>query len=462
MAMKLQMNMRQSQRVVMTPQLQQAIKLLQMSRLELEQTVSDYLVENPLLEEVEELSESNENEISPTSRNAISQSIDWQGWSGLRKGRDTDWEDAVPYNQRLATEMTLEGHLLWQLNLSALTEGEKSIAQLIIGNIDERGYLCCSLEDIAADMAVPSEHVGVVLRQIQGLDPPGVAARDLRECLLIQAEGRGLTHSLTWTIIDQFLSNLERKNYKAIAKAMGVGLHEVSHAIKIIKGMEPRPGRPFYNVDNQAIVPDVIVVWFEGKWHVLRNDEGLPRIRIQPEYKLGAKKNAVDLEQTNTYLGEKMRMAQWLLRSLEQRNKTIIRVVESILKFQESFFSKGQAHLKPLGLKQVADDVSMHESTVSRVTANKYLYSPYGIFSLKYFFSGSIARTGNGMHAVTPGSVREMIRKMIAEENTDHPLSDQEIVNQLDHQKVTLARRTVAKYRAKLRIATANQRKRVF
>ncbi len=465
MAMKLQMNMRQSQRVVMTPQLQQAIKLLQMSRLELKQTVSDYLVENPLLEEVEELeelSESNENEISPTSRNAISQSIDWQGWRGLRKGRDTDWEDAAPYNQRLATEMTLEGHLLWQLNLSALTEGEKSIAQLIIGNIDERGYLCCSLEDIAADMAVPSEHVGVVLRQIQGLDPPGVAARDLRECLLIQAEGRGLTHSLTWTIIDQFLSNLERKNYKAIAKAMGVGLHEVSHAIKIIEGMEPRPGRPFYNVDNQAIVPDVIVVWFEGKWHVLRNDEGLPRIRIQPEYKLGAKKNAVDLEQTNAYLGEKMRMAQWLLRSLEQRNKTIIRVVESILKFQESFFSKGQAHLKPLVLKQVADDVSMHESTVSRVTANKYLYSPYGIFSLKYFFSGSIARTGNGMHAVTPGSVREMIRKMIAEENTDHPLSDQEIVNQLDHQKVTLARRTVAKYRAKLRIATAHQRTRVF
>ncbi len=462
MAMKLQMNMRLSQRVVMTPQLQQAIKLLQMSRLELEQTVSDYLVENPLLEEVEELSESNENEISPTSLNAISQSIDWQGWRGLRKGRDTDWEDAAPYNQRLATEMTLEGHLLWQLNLSALTEGEKSIAQLIIGNIDERGYLCCSLEDIAADMAVPSEHVGVVLRQIQGFDPPGVAARDLRECLLIQAEGRGLTHSLTWTIIDQFLSNLERKNYKAIAKAMGVGLHEVFHSIKIIEGMEPRPGRPFYNVDNQAIVPDVIVVWFEGKWHVLRNDEGLPRIRIQPEYKLGAKKNAVDLEQTNTYLGEKMRMAQWLLRSLEQRNKTIIRVVESILKFQESFFSKGQAHLKPLVLKQVADDVSMHESTVSRVTANKYLYSPYGIFSLKYFFSGSIARTGNGMHDVTPGAVREMIRKMIAEENTDHPFSDQEIVNQLDHQKVTLARRTVAKYRAKLRIATANQRKRVF
>ena len=462
MAMKLQMDMRLSQRLVMTPQLQQAIKLLQMSRLELEQTVSEHLIENPLLEEVEGESVSTEDDISPTSLNPIAQSIDWQGWSGIRQSRYTAPEDAVPYNQRVATETTLEEHLLWQLNLSALTEDEKSIARLIIGNIDERGYLCCPLEDIATDTSMSSDRVGVVLRHVQGFDPPGVAARDLRECLLIQAESLGLTHSLVWTIIDRYLSHLERKNYKAITKAVGVGLHEISHAVRIIEGMEPRPGRPFYNVDNQAIIPDVIVVRFEGKWHVLRNDEGLPRIRIQPEYKALVGKGPVESEATQTYLGEKMRSARWLVRSLDQRNKTIIRVAESILKFQEPFFSKGRAYLKPLVLKQVADDVSMHESTVSRVTANKFLYSPHGIFRLKYFFSGSIARTGNEMPDVTPGAVREMIRNMIAEEDADHPLSDQEVVNRLDRQKVALARRTVAKYRAELRIAPANQRKRAF
>ena len=461
--MKLQMDMRLSQRLVMTSQLQQAIKLLQLSRLELKQTVSEYLIENPLLEEMEGPSASSEDEFYPTSMNPTSESIDWQGWSGVRQSRsNTAQEDEVPSNQRVPTETTLEDHLVWQLNLSALTEEEKSIARLIIGNIDERGYLCCSLEDIVADASVSSVRAAVVLRHIQGFDPLGVAARNLRECLLIQAEGLGLTHSLVWTIICRFLSHLERKNYKAVAKAVGVGLHEISQAVKIIEGMEPRPGRPFYNVDNQAIVPDVIVVRFEGKWHVIRNDEGLPRLRLHPEYKALAAKGSVASEKTQTYLGEKIRSAQWLVRSLDQRNKTIVRVAESILKFQEPFFSKGRAYLRPLVLKQIADDVSLHESTVSRVTANKYLYSSHGIFCLKYFFSGSIARASSEMPDVTPGIVREMIRKMIEEEDTDHPLSDQGIVNRLGEQKVTLARRTVAKYRAELRIAPANQRKRAF
>ena len=462
MAMKLQMDMRLSQRLVMTPQLQQSIKLLQMSRLELEQTVSEYLVENPLLEEVEP-DVSAEDETSPVSLDPNSQSIDWQGWSNMRQSGYVASGDEVSRNQRVATETTLEEHLLWQLNLSALTDEEKSIAQLIIGNIDERGYLCCSLEDVVAGTSVSPESVGVVFRQVQGFDPPGVAARDLRECLLIQAESLGLSHSLVWIIIDRFLPHLERKKYKAIAKVLGVGLHEISHAVKIIEGMEPRPGRPFYNVNNQAIIPDVIVMWFEGKWHVLRNDDGLPRIRIQPKYQALVAKGSVEAKETQIYLGEKMRLARWLVRSLDQRNKTIMRVAESILKFQEPFFSKGREYLKPLVLRQVADDVSMHESTVSRVTVNKYLYSPQrGMFSLKHFFSGGIARTGGELPDVTPETVREMIRKIIAEENTYHPLSDQEIVNRLSQQKVAFARRTVAKYRTELRIAPANQRKVAF
>ena len=461
--MKLQMDMRLSQRLVMTPQLQQAIKLLQMSRLELERTLSEHVMENPLLEEVEEANVSADDDpSSPLSVPYALQTIDWQGWSRFRQSRYTAPEDAVPANQRVATETTLEEHLVWQLTLSWLPEDQKSIARLIIGNIDEHGYLRCPLEDIAADTSVSVDRVAVVLRHLQGFDPPGVAARDLRECLLIQAANLGLAHSLVWTIIDRFLSHLERKNYKGLAKATGVSLHEISHAVKIIEGMEPRPGRPFYSVDNQAIVPDVIVIPFEGKWRAFRNDEGLPRIRIHPAYKELVARRSMQPEETQTYLGEKMRSAQWLVRSLDQRNKTIVRVVESILKFQEPFFSKGRAYLKPLGLKQVADDVSIHESTVSRVTTNKYLYAPHGIFSLKHFFPTGIARTGTAMHDVTPGAVRAMIQKMVAAEDRDHPLSDQEIMRRLGQQHVTLARRTVAKYRAELRIPPTHQRKRVF
>ncbi len=443
----------------MTPQLQQSIKLLQMSRLELEQTVSEYLIENPLLEEVDPAVLA-EDEFSPSaSLSSISHGVDWQGWNSVRQYRSSAFGDMPPNDQRVAIEITLAEHLLWQLNLSALTNAEKVIARFIIGNIDERGYLCCSLDDIAADMCVSPDHVGVVLRQVQGFDPLGVAARDLRECLLIQTESLGLTHSIVWKIIDRFLSHVEHKKYKLIAKAMGVGCHEISSAMKIIAGMEPCPGRPFYSVDNQAIIPDVIVVPFEGKWHVLRNDDSLPHIRIQPEYEALMAKDSARSKETKAYLGEKMKWARWLVRSLDQRNKTIIRVTESILKFQEPFFSKGRSYLQPLVLKQIADDVSLHESTVSRVTVNKYLYSPHGIFSLKHFFSGSIARTGNALPSVTPETVRAMIKKIIAEENINHPFSDQEIVNRLRQQKVAFARRTVAKYRAELRIAPANQRK---
>ena len=245
-------------------------------------------------------------------------------------------------------------------------------------------------------------------------------------------------------------------------KDVGVGLHEVSHAVKIIEGMEPRPGRPFFNVENQAIVPDVIVNFFEGEWRAFRNEDGIPRLRIQPQYKALVQKKSFASEEAQAYLGEKIRSAQWLVRSLDQRDKTIIRVVQSILKFQEPFFSRGRSYLKPLVLRQVANDVSMHESTVSRVTANKYLYSPHGIFSLKYFFSGSISRTGDEASCVTPLAVREVIRKIIAEEDGDRPLRDQDIVSLLGQQNIPLARRTVAKYRAELRIGPASQRKRQF
>jgi RNA polymerase sigma-54 factor len=314
-----------------------------------------------------------------------------------------------------------------------------------------------------------------VLHDIQTFDPTGVGARDLSECLLLQLGhlGKGpigslgarpgaLKGSIVEAVVQHHLKDLEKRQYAKVAKALDVTVEEVFQATKVIEALEPKPGRPFSNTQNYVIIPDVFVVKTEGEWVVLLNDDGLPRMRISPYYKQMMASADGGSSETKAYLDEKLRAAQWVIRSIEQRNKTIVKVVSSIVKFQEQFFEKGIQYLKPLVLKQVAEDIGMHESTISRVTANKYMYCPQGMLELKFFFNAGLQRADQPSDMLSSVTVREMIKKMVAEEDANHPLKDEEIAARLRERQVLIARRTVAKYRAEENIPPATQRKRFF
>ena len=505
--MKLRLDLRLSQKLIMTPQLQQAIKLLQLSRLELQQTLAQHLMENPLLEETP--AEVEEEEAGATDEGGQdakeSSSSDEAGGTGEvkeegaesaeelsatswedyfdsdRRGGDMEYpssaQDEYPsYEQTLVKPTSLEEHLLWQLGLSGVSDQDKAIGRIIIGNIDDDGYLRTSLEEIASDAHVSVEEVQSVLRHVQSFDPAGVGARDLAECLLIQLghlDGdpigrppRGsnlLRGSLVESIVMSHLKDLEKKQYGRIAKVCGVTVEEVFKAAQVIEGLEPKPGRPYFSEENHIIIPDVFVVKNEGEWVVLLNDDGLPRMRIAPYYKhMMLSSKGSNSEETKAYLDEKLRAAQWVIKSIEQRNKTIVKVVTSLVKFQEQFFEKGIQYLKPLVLKQVAEDIGMHESTISRVTANKYLYCPQGLLELKFFFNTGIQRSDDNGEMLSSVTVKEMIRKMVAEEDPQSPLKDEEIAANLKGHQIMIARRTVAKYRSEEHIPSASQRKRFF
>lgn len=508
--MDLKLDLRLSQKLVMTPQLQQAIKLLQLSRLELQQVLSQHILENPLLEELS--AEADEGD-APTPEEVVAGGTEEVSGSAATVDRDTggeiesgdvhefseplspggwedyfesDWRprsgesgtfqegDFPSYDQTLTKPATLEDHLLWQLRLSSEDEEEKAIGHMLIGNLDEDGYLRTSIEEVAEEARVSVARVDSVLSLIQTFDPLGVAARDLQECLLIQLRhlhnpiGNGYVHggtrqaSLLELIIKDHLHDLQKKRYPSVAKAVGRSVEEIVEAVHIIEGLEPKPGRPYGSDNNQVIVPDVFVFKDEDEWRVILNDDGMPRVRLSPYYTemLGTNRGSGDT--TKAYLEEKLRGAQWIIRSLEQRNKTILKVVDSLIKFQEAFLEKGLQHLKPLVLKQVAEDVGMHESTISRVTTNKYMYCPQGMLELKFFFNAGIQRAEPGAEDLSSITVRELIREMVGQENPGKPLKDQEIVSRLRARGIVIARRTVAKYRAELNIAPASQRKRMY
>lgn len=508
--MELKLDLRLSQKLVMTPQLQQAIKLLQLSRLELQQVLSQHILENPILEELgadvdegdaptpeEVVAEGTEEaggsvatvdrdtggEIEPGDDNEFSEPLSPGGWEDYF---ESDWRprseesrtfpegDFPSYDQTLTKPATLEDHLLWQLRLSSEDEEEKAIGHMLIGNLDEDGYLRTSIEEIAEEARVSVAKVDSVLSLIQTFDPIGVAARDLQECLLIQLRhlhkpvGNGFVHdgtrreSLLELIIKGHLRDLQKKRYASVAKTVGRSVQEIVEAVHIIEGLEPKPGRPYGSDNNQVIVPDVFVFKDEDEWRVVLNDDGMPRVRLNPYYTemLGTKRG--DGDATKAYLEDKLRGAQWIIRSLEQRNKTILKVVESLIKFQKAFLEKGIQYLKPLVLKQVAEDVAMHESTISRVTTNKYMYCPQGMLELKFFFNAGIQRAEPGAEDLSSITVRELIREMVGQENPGKPLKDQEIVSRLRARGIVIARRTVAKYRAERNIAPASQRKRMY
>jgi len=481
MALELRQQLKLSQQLVMTPQLQQAIKLLQLSRMELIDLVQQELEENPVLEEGVEVEpgdapEIAEGEVAPgDNENQVEEvkaddegmnDIDWQTYlegynlGGTVASSYEEDEDRPSYENLLTKKRTLSDHLMWQLTLTRLGDLEGRIATEIVGNIDDDGYLKASVEDISDVTGAPVALVESALEMVQELDPPGVAARNLQECLLIQVRQLGMEGSLVESVLRDHIDELETRKYQVIAKALGVSLDEILATAKIIATLDPRPGSPFGQEDVHYITPDIFVYKIGGEYVVVLNDEGLPNLRINSFYRSALSGAAEVDEKAGEYIQEKMRGAVWLIKSIHQRQRTIYKVSKSIIKFQRDFFDKGIEHLKPLVLRDVANDIDMHESTISRVTTNKYMQTPGGLFELKYFFNSGISTTGGD--AIASESVKTKIKEIIAGENPKKPYSDQKIVLILRESGIDIARRTVTKYREMLGVGSSTERKRLF
>ncbi|WP_028578430.1 RNA polymerase factor sigma-54 [Desulfomicrobium escambiense] len=476
MGLELRQNLKLTQQLVMTPQLQQAIKLLQLSRFELLEAVQQELLENPMLEEApRELSEEVEAQAPPAEQRAdvsfddaeLMRNADWENYLGDFSSttkqvqfKETEaLEEMMSYEARLSGKPSLEGHLLWQLCLSNITEEEEAIGEAIIGNLDSLGYLTTSAEEIASETLSPLALVQSVLYRLQRFDPVGVAARSPKECLLIQLEVLGQDDPILISLVDEHLEDIEKRRYKPLLRKFKIQMEDLKAYLDIIQTLDPMPGAS-YGSDNTVFVsPDVFVYEYEGDFVIVMNDDGLPKLQLSPYY----------MEDTNLavkgpdreYLHDKMRSAMWLMKSLHQRQRTLYKVVESIVRFQRAFFEHGVTKLKPLILKDVADDIEMHESTVSRITTSKYVATPHGIFELKFFFNSALEMDDGTQ--VGSESVKAIIKKMVSEEDPKHPYSDEKIAAVLKEKlDVNIARRTVAKYRAVLGIESSSKRKQVF
>lgn len=560
-SMRMGLEMRMSQQLIMTPQLQQAIKLLQLSRIELEELIDQNLIENPTLEiasaeDDEESREEKKSEDTGEAENLVEEQVqlsydeEWQHYiesgAGVMqdvKTRTADTDDTSnPLEATISRERTLMDHLLWQLDLSDFSDEERDIAEYLIGNIDEEGYLSISLRELLAttpdlhqmikemllkseieplvdEATIPyfglyhqtrgavetkrkgkkrkkapqldeegedieeevdfsqvsDEHCGAlerVLRRIQKFDPPGVATRTLQECLVNQLRALKMEDSLSMKIIAENMQLLEQKDLKRIARLQKVDIQEVVKAYQIITELEPKPGRPFGGEVTQYVVPDVFIYKRGNEYVVNMNQESIPRLRINPYYQSFLKNNKEESnpgkqqdeenqDMTYQYILEKIKAGDWLMKSIEQRQKTIYKVTKSILKFQYDFFEKGIDYLKPLVLKDVAEDIEVHESTVSRITTNKYVHTPQGIFELKYFFTSGIDQ-GDG-DVISSKKIKDYIQKLIDSEDKKKPYTDLQIKTELmQNAGIKVARRTVAKYREAMNILPSNKRKQLY
>jgi len=468
-ALETKLLLKTTQKLVMTATLQQAIKLLPLSRLELIQKVHQEILENPFLEEVatQEMSDTdlaNAEQPQETSQESEEFEVDWaaylQDFSSSPDYVPTISKEVPSLEATLKSETSLAEHLLWQLSLSVHDELEKQIGAYLIGNIDDDGYLQCQTEEVAKGFGTEEEQICAVLEVIQAFDPPGVGARDLQESLLIQLHHLEMDDSLAWKIVQHYLSQLDERYFQKIAKSFGATITEVIAAVGLIRTLDPKPGSRFNSPRVEYIVPDVVIVKVDDDYQVVLNEDGMPSLRINALYQNVLRQNDGMQSDTREYLEEKFRSAIWLMKSVEQRRQTLLRVTKSLCKFQREFLDKGLAYLKPLVLKDVADDIGMHESTVSRVTTNKYVYTPQGVFELKFFFhSGLESLDGDAMSSV---SVKDIIRKAVVAEDSHKPLTDQQLMMILEAKGVKIARRTIAKYRQELHIAPASRRKRLF
>jgi len=476
MAIELKQSVRLSQQLVMTPQLQQAIKLLQLSRLELTEAINQEMLENPVLEELSEM----EFEPVPETRHTDEaegekpketedsyETLDWDKflddyedlqYAGGHTGGGPDRDEMPSIENTTSQPVTLTDHLIWQLKLSYFTFEEEKIGRLIIGNLNDDGYILTDLDQIAQEAGATRAQVEAALAKVQTFDPAGVGARDLKECLLLQAKQFGGADPVVEAIIRDHLHQLETKDYRLIARVLKAPMPRVRDAVKLIQSLEPKPGRPFFTDRTDYITPDIFVYKVADDFVVVLNEDGLPRLRVSPYYRRLLKDKGKDTEMTREYIQDKLRSAVWLIRSLHQRQRTIYRVMESILKHQHDFFERGIGLLKPMVLRDVAVDIQMHESTVSRVTTNKYVYTPQGIFPMKFFFNSKINTIEGG--EVASEMVKDRIRHILESESQGKPLSDQEIVAKAREFGIDIARRTVTKYREMMGILSSTKRKR--
>jgi RNA polymerase sigma-54 factor len=506
MALEQKLRLKLAQRLVMTPSLQQAIKLLQLSRLELEETLAQEILENPVLdvEETDEASATDGEQEPGSDQNELESSAQEDG----KPESAAESEDAMPTAEESYGDIDLEAffadylgdarpegpsmsapspdqdlrlenmvseapglydHLLWQLHLLDCGESEMEICEFIIGNLDEDGFLRASIDEICQGTGCAERAAQDALAIVQSLDPPGIAAPNLQDCLAAQVEhlmmesndnGNGELLAVAATVIAGHWDDLLHQKWEVIADSLGFAeLAEIKPVLDVIQGLELKPGRNFHRDDNQYLEPDVYVRVVDGEYAITLNDDGLPRLRINPRYARMLEGKLLD-DQANEYLRDKMRSAMWLMKSIDQRQRTIYKVANSIVSFQREFLEKGIEHLRPMVLRQVAEDIGMHESTISRVVSNKYMYTPRGLFPMKYFFhSGVDSARGENVSSMV---VKERIRKLVEAEDPERPLSDSKIMRMLQKEGIRLARRTVAKYREEMMIPSSDKRKKVF
>jgi RNA polymerase sigma-54 factor len=479
MAIQQKLHTKLVQKLILTPSLQQAIKLLPMSTLELADLLNQEMVENPLLEEVptEELqpAEQQQQQEKPADQQPADKGDAWDDADyeyffgdylddGYRSRTPSEVKELPPIENTLSTAASLSDHLLWQLSLQTDDDRLKEIGRAIVGNLDDDGYLVASVEEIAAMGEWPVADVERALQHVQTFDPIGVAARDLQECLWLQIRHLGLEGTPTEKIVTEHLRLLQNHQVPEIARKLGISIDDLKEHVEIIRNLDPKPGSRYNPSQSQYVIPDVYVVKVEDQYVAALNEEGLPQLRISPVYRRLLDKTGAgggeQNDETRAYVKDKFRSALWLIKSVDQRQKTIHKVATSIINFQREFLDQGIEYLRPLVLRDVANDIGMHESTVSRVVNNKYMHTPQGVFELKYFFHSGISSSyGESVSSVT---IKQRIRKIIENEDPRKPLSDSKIVSILQKEGLMLARRTIAKYREELKIPTSNQRKVLF
>lgn len=478
MALDLRLEARLSQNLVMTPRMQQAVELLQFNHQELVSKIQDALLENPTLEAVpdSEGASKTEQERSIEQDNArierseaeqangSAEGIDWEKFiaqMGDRQGPRIQGSSGVDELPPIETNLTygesLAEHLLFQLQMVRCNEEESDAARVVIQNLDHRGYLVVKVEELAETLKQPEEDVEFCRQMVMQFDPRGCGAYDLCECLVVQAKAMFPEDDNFEGILTHHLHNLERRNYQGIARELSLDVEDVIEYHRMIQDLEPHPGRPFSVEEPRYITPDLYVVQRPDGWQVALNEEGVPDLRISGYYKKVLQEAS---KEDKEYLLDKLRGAEFLIKSINKRRKTIRRVMDSILKFQQAFFDRGVEHLRPLVLQDVADDVGVHMSTVSRVTTNKYVHTPHGTFELKYFFNAGVKQSSG--FDMASEAIKNRVRTLVATEDPKKPLSDQAIANRLKEGGVRVARRTVAKYREALGILPSSKRKQMF